>query len=166
MTLLGKSRDLIPVLGSYSSQLDGKQTQRSTKDEEWISCTCGVLDTNCVHYKSRSGVKEKYQRQQKHSTDRFLQGVGPQQPHLVQLDGQFLHLRLQPIGVGQLQRVAGRAGAAVPARDGRGHLPLGAKQPGGMEPTGVKPCTTSDAMGTSAVSCSLQGTSRSRSVLQ
>lgn len=89
----------------------------------------------------------------------------------MQLDGQFLHLCLQPISIGQLQRIAGRAGTAVPACDGRRHLPLGAKQPGGMEPTGVKPCITcpcapQHAMSNSAASWSLQGSSRSRSMLQ
>lgn len=74
MTLLGKSRDWIPTPGSYSSQLDGKQTQRSTKDEEWASHTCGVLVAKRVHYKLRLEVKEK---QQKHSTDHILQGAGP-----------------------------------------------------------------------------------------
>lgn len=171
MTLLGKRRDLIPASGSCSSQLDGKQTQSSTEDEEWVSCTYGALDTKHVHYKLWLEVKEKpSEAQQKHSTHHFLQGRcgalrSSQQPHLVQLDGQFLHLCLQPISIGQLQRVAGRAGTAVPARDGRRHLPLGAKEPGGMEPTGVK-ALHHLSLSPSAVSWSLQGSSRSRSVLQ
>lgn len=51
--------------------------------------------------------------------------------YFVELDGELLHLRFQPVGVGQLQGVTGGAGTTVPAGNGRGHLPLGPKQPAG-----------------------------------
>lgn len=51
--------------------------------------------------------------------------------YFVELDGELLHLCFQPVGVGQLQGVTRGAGTTVPAGNGRGHLPLGPKQPAG-----------------------------------
>lgn len=51
---------------------------------------------------------------------------------LVQLDGKLLHLGLQPVSIGQLQGITWGAGTAVPAGNGRGHLPFRPKQPAGV----------------------------------
>lgn len=62
--------------------------------------------------------------------------------YFVQLDGELLHFSFQPVGIGQLQGVTGGAGTAVPAGNGRSHLPLGSKQPMGMrkEPGSASAC--------------------------
>lgn len=65
--------------------------------------------------------------------------------HLVQLDGHLLHLGLQLVSVGLLQRVAGGPSAAVPSRDGRGHLTLGAKQSAEQEQGSASPGTAAAA---------------------
>lgn len=56
----------------------GWEADTKQQDEEWVSCTCGVLDNKRVHYKLWLEVKEKTsEAQEKHSTDHFPQGAGP-----------------------------------------------------------------------------------------